>query len=70
MAVTHFDFRCPQCGEIALDIEGTIGHVPTIHCGNDGAPMERYFGQTSALWINYGERVYHDDIERFRFRNL
>jgi predicted nucleic acid-binding Zn ribbon protein len=70
MPATYFDFRCPHCLHIELNVAGVIGSVPLKMCEGCGTPMRRYFGQTSLPFINYGERPHHDDIERFRFQNL
>lgn len=67
---THFDYRCPCCQEVRLDIPGRIGHPPSLLCPECEVPMESYFGARKETIINFGERWYHDDIERFRFQNL
>ena len=70
MMTTFFDFRCPHCGRIVLNVAGVIGQVPEQTCEGCGTPLVRFFGQISMPRINYGERPHHDDIERFRFQNL
>lgn len=66
---TRFDLYCQQCKQ-QKTVRGTVGEVPCIICPTCHTRMTRYYGNTSEMLINYGERAGHDEFERFRFQNL
>ncbi len=67
--MTRREYRCPNCRKIE---EATLPLRMDIDpwCDECAIPMERYFGGGDPLYINYGIRAHHGDIERFQFTNL
>lgn len=73
--MTRRDYRCPTCGrveEIQCSLEERVARI----CLNCGIHMQRYFGGTREMAINYGYREsrYYNDadarIAQYQFTNL
>lgn len=72
---TRRDYRCPSCHYV---VEKQVGLTEEthVHCPQDGALMQRYFGTTRDLPINFGyrENRYSTDtdarIAQYQFENL
>lgn len=73
--MTRRDYRCPECKTL-YEAWRTLSENPLILCPECGTLMERYFGNTREIAINYGYREsrYYNDadarIAQYQFTNL
>ena len=74
--MTRRDYKCPEC-KILYETRATIGEeIYSLLCPKCGTLMERYFGNTRDIAINYGYREsrYYNDadarIAQYQFTNL
>lgn len=72
---TRIDMQCPHCNHIE-EIVKKLAETPVVHCPSCGEIMRVYFGNISAIPINYGFREdrYRTntdrDIAKFQFTHL
>lgn len=72
---TRRDYRCPSC-QVVVEKQVGLTEDTHVHCPHDGALMQRYFGTTREVRVNFGyqETHYKNEtdarIARYQFENL